>query len=319
MNKIGVQTKGILDVLCADAAISMIADAGFERIDFNLDTHLQNFEIYEREINSFFDKSEEELIAFFTPLKEAMKKYGISASQMHAPYPVLVYGHDKANKYMLENVIPKSFAIGSFLEIPYMVIHPYKQQYYTDKKTEREQNISFFEKMIPYIKRYHVSVLLEDLYENIGGRMVESVCNDPDETACDIDILNSMVGKINDTEAFGICVDSGHLNLVGQDPYRYITTLGKRVKALHLHDNDGVGDYHQLPYSYGGAGGNHQLGIDWESFTRALADIHYEGTLSFETFPCMGSFPEGVRASVLRTIAAVGRSFAGDIEKERAD
>ena len=40
----------------------------------------------------------------------------------------------------------------------------------------------------------------------------------------------------------------------------------------------------------------------------------YDGVLNFETFPSMNSFPESVKEEVLRTIAGIGRYFAGRIE-----
>lgn len=46
----------------------------------------------------------------------------------------------------------------------------------------------------------------------------------------------------------------------------------------------------------------------------ALADIGFDGTLSFETFPCMNSFPYGTRDEVLRTIHEVGVYIKGEID-----
>lgn len=36
------------------------------------------------------------------------------------------------------------------------------------------------------------------------------------------------------------CFDTGHANFVGIDFEKFITTLGNRLKVLHLHDNDGI-------------------------------------------------------------------------------
>ena len=44
--------------------------------------------------------------------------------------------------------------------------------------------------------------------------------------------------------------------------------------SLHVHDNNGHADQHQIP-------GNGT--IDWESFSKALREVGYKGTLSFET------------------------------------
>ena len=48
-----------------------------------------------------------------------------------------------------------------------------------------------------------------------------------------------------------------------------------------------------------------------KEFKKALNEISFGGTLSFETFPCMNSFPRGTRGEVLRTIKAIGEEMVG--------
>lgn len=49
----------------------------------------------------------------------------------------------------------------------------------------------------------------------------------------------------------------------------------------------------------------------------ALAEIGFDGTLSFETFPCVNSFPYGTKEEVLRTIHEVGEYIKGRVEAAR--
>ncbi|MBT4820554.1 MAG: sugar phosphate isomerase/epimerase, partial [Lentisphaerae bacterium] len=51
----------------------------------------------------------------------------------------------------------------------------------------------------------------------------------------------------------GLCYDSGHGNVTG-DGLDLLEKWQHRLIAVHLHDNDGTGDQHQLPY---------QGSIDW--------------------------------------------------------
>ena len=46
MVKVGVQTKGILPEMGIEHGVAMIAQAGFEMVDFNLDTFLKNSDVY---------------------------------------------------------------------------------------------------------------------------------------------------------------------------------------------------------------------------------------------------------------------------------
>lgn len=43
-------------------------------------------------MNRFFEQSMEELRQYFTSYQEGAEQYGLSWSQMHAPYPVWVLG-----------------------------------------------------------------------------------------------------------------------------------------------------------------------------------------------------------------------------------
>jgi len=53
-----------------------------------------------------------------------------------------------------------------------------------------------------------------------------------------------------------------------------VRTLGSRITTLHISDNDGEQERHQMP----GAGV-----IDWAEFTALLDEIGYAGPLMYET------------------------------------
>lgn len=309
MIKVGVQTKGILEKGMLEQGLDMIRKAGFDCVDFNLDAFLLNSDVYAGKLNDFFDKSQEELEKFFGQYRDLLRKYGIVPSQMHAPYPVSVFGKDVQNRYMTGQVIPKSFLIAFYLGIPYMVIHPWKLQYQLGKEEEKKQNMEYFKSLIPLIRKYHVMVCLENLYEGNGTRIVEGVGSNPMELVQWVEELNAYAGE----ELFGICLDTGHLNLMKRTPYQMITGVGEHLKILHLHDNDAVGDLHQMPYTFQ----NEEMdgmGIDWKEVLDGLREIQFEGTLSFETFPCMNSFPGAVKQQALNTIQDIGRYWGREIE-----
>ena len=55
MVKVGVQTKGILPEMGIEDGVAIIAGAGFEMVDFNLDTFLKNSDVYGGKNYKFFD------------------------------------------------------------------------------------------------------------------------------------------------------------------------------------------------------------------------------------------------------------------------
>lgn len=301
--KVGVQTKGILPEMGLEEGVALIVNAGFESVDFNLDTFLKNSDVYAGKINKFFDADLESLLAYFGEYKKAFEAHGIRPSQMHAPYPILVPTRGDVTDYMQETVIPKSIAIAGMMEIPWVVMHPFKLQYTYGIDVERAMNLKYFISLIPLLKAHHVGVCVENLYESVGGRITEGTCADPQDAIYYVDTLNQLAGE----ELFGCCLDTGHMELTHRGPADYIRQVGKRLKILHMHENDAIDDLHQMPYTFGS---KLEDGVDWDDFRKALDEIEFDGTLSFETFPCVNSFPRGARGEVLRTIREIGKEIA---------
>lgn len=114
-------------------------------------------------------------------------------------------------------------------------------------------------------------------------------------------------------EVLGFCFDTGHANLVGLDFEDFLTTLGSRLKVLHIHDNDGVADLHQVPFTFTRTREN-VTSTDWEGFIRGLRKIGFDHVLSFETAPVLTAFPQELKAQALTLIAQIGAYFAKKIE-----
>jgi len=137
------------------------------------------------------------------------------------------------------------------------------------------------------------------------GRAIRRACADADETCRYIDTLNEMAGE----ELFGFCYDVGHATIMSCNIYEDLKILGKRVKLLHIHENDGVCDRHCIPYTYK-AGGNKNV-TDWEDFLRGLKEIGYEGPLNFEIFASLLDVPNELVPEMLKLVNAIGRYFKG--------
>ena len=75
-----------------------------------------------------------------------------------------------------------------------------------------------------------------------------------------------------ESDKLKFCYDSGHENCFtpGTD---CLAKYGNKLAALHLHDNDGTGDQHRLPFS-----GT----VNWERKMKKLKELTYKGTLSLE-------------------------------------
>ena len=158
-------------------------------------------------------------------------------------------------------------------------------------------------------KEMGITICIENLYGGIGGHLVEGPCCDARKAAARIDRMNERY----QAEVLGFCFDTGHANLVGLDFEDFLTTLGSRLKVLHIHDNDGVADLHQIPFTFTRAREN-VTSTDWEGFIRGLRKIGFDQVLSFETAPVLTAFPQELKAQALTLIAQIGAYFAKKIE-----
>lgn len=99
-----------------------------------------------------------------------------------------------------------------------------------------------------------------------------------------------------DSPYVGMCYDSGHEHYWTQD-VDWLSLYGKRIFAIHLHDNAGDKDTHLIPFD-----GT----IDWDLKMRQIAKSSYTGTLTIEAeYNASGVYAEqGFEAFLLKTYKA---------------
>lgn len=310
--EIGVQSKGVVSEQNPLEGFEILKRAGFSCCDFSLNSYLMNSALYDFQLNDFFNRSANELADFFLPCIESAKAAGIRINQMHMPYPNYVPGApDELNAYLANVVAPKSMDICALFQCPYIVVHGFKlEQYLGSEEAEWKKTEGFLESLAPMAKKSGITICIENLYTSVGSHIVEGPCCDARKAAERIDRMNAKYGA----EVLGFCFDTGHANLVGIDMEDFITTLGVRLKVLHIHDNDGIGDLHQIPFTFTRSRENKSL-TDWEGFLRGLKKIRYDKVLSFETAPVLSAFPEVMKQDTLQFIARIGEYFAGELEE----
>lgn len=101
----------------------------------------------------------------------------------------------------------------------------------------------------------------------------------------------------------GICLDTGHLHLSRvqkglQHSHRdFILCAGDLLQALHITENNGLGDTHQMPFSA-------RYGIDWKEVMQALRDVNYRGLFNLELLgECNGPLPiKRAKLAFIRTM-----------------
>jgi len=76
-----------------------------------------------------------------------------------------------------------------------------------------------------------------------------------------------------DPRFLGLCYDSGHGN-IGTSGLDYLERFRNRLVSIHIHDNVGMQDQHDLPFS-----GT----VDWVRLSKIIATSSYDGCVSLES------------------------------------
>ena len=306
MLKVGVQSAGWYSKNDPMGSFRYIKECGFESIDFNIDHYLSTAKLVKEGVYpSFFDQSIEDILAFFTPLKEASEATGVEIGQMHAPFPVWFKDLDEVNDYIFM-ALDKCFAVAEYLNCPAIVVHPVNR---STKEKEWDTNLMIYRRLIPVIKKYKgVKICLENIFSRCPGRIIEGRLANVADACRMIDILNEEAGG----DYFGFCLDVGHANLTNRNIKEYVKELGKRLTILHIHDNSGHEDLHMIPYSYLATPSSHVC--DWNGFVEGLKEIGYPGVIAFETFRIFSAYPKAVHTQVLKLISGIGHYWAECID-----
>ena len=311
--KISVQSQDLVDDLGIQNAYRMIKNAGFEAIDWSLD-HAWKFKDLLRaerlENLSIFEKSQDEILAYYREELDAIRENGLAITQAHAPFPAYEPGRPDILEYAIriyKNMILFCDTVGC----PRLIIHGITKQERNPNATPADiarLNDKLYESLIPALQSTkNVTVCLENLFTNAtelhGHDFWEGHCSDPHLAVEIIDRLNEKAGKV----CFGLCLDTGHLNLLRKPFHSYVPILGKRICALHIHDNSQLNDSHMMPYT-----GT----VRWDDFLKEMKAIGYDKDLSFETFAQTqkSRLPKALLPTFLRSIADIGNYFREELQ-----
>ena len=305
MLKTGIQTAYILDQFGIEGGFRAIHEAGFDGVDFGVTCEVLNGRKISRGEfeDCIYSRSDEEILEYFRPYKEAAEKYGVAFSQAHAPFPSWIKDKPETNEYLI-HALEKALMVCGYLNCPYLIVHPFFPGYNDTLTSEEEWNINIesYSRLIPASKKYGVKVCLENMFTSSRRKIYAAICDNPDEVNRYIDTLNEIAGE----KCFAFCLDTGHALLVGSEIRTLINKLGNRIETLHIHDNDGRDDQHLSPY----------MGIlDWDRFIAGMRDIGYKGVLSFETAPTFNAFDRELMGDVLKLTGVTGKMFARRISE----
>ena len=257
--QIGISTDTIARQIRDEReAIRKYAEIGFETLDYSGYQHQDENSVYLKPDWEDYAKS----------LRETADACGIRFSQVHAPM-MEEPGKDPAEDLKIE--LTRRFFRGSeILGAPYLVIHP---RMFADGINGRNQekylsyNVNFYRQFIPLAEKHGIVIGLENMF----GWDPEKKALCPTTFSTVEEILECM--RRLDSDRFAVCLDTGHVNILGETPAAAARKIGSHLKLLHVHDNYGSQDEH-MACGYGS--------IDWDAFLTALKECGYTGSFSSE-------------------------------------
>lgn len=272
-------------------AIRIIAEAGYDSYDYSCHVCTDESPVYG-------DNYKE----YAAEIKAVADKYNIPCTQAHSHFPSARYGENEMNEIRFKKIV-RNIEFVSLLGGKTIVVHPITD--YPEECDIKQINIDFYNRLLPYCKKFNIKVCLENLYsidyeKGITFLAYTGIAEGFKE------YLEAL-----DPEWFTACVDIGHCGIVGETPKRMISVLGnKYVHALHVHDNDNETDIHTIPYL---------SKIDWEEVCKALADIDYDDEFTYEADNFLKGFPDELLQEVANFMCKVGRHLIKRIEELKAE
>ncbi len=244
----------------------------------------------------FFKLPEAEFKAEILRQRKLMEAEGMTVWQAHAPWrfpPKDATPEDRAERL---EAMRKAIRGTGYFGAPNFVIHalmPFGSHNPENAELMRDINAEFMSKLAKEAKEYGVKhINVENLpFPGLPINYTEQC----------LDFVKRM-NKETGSDIFKVCIDTGHSNFCGESPAAAVRMVGKEyLGTLHVHDNDGTADTHWLPGE-----GN----IDWDDFSNALAEIGFEGCMSFET-EVSNKIPVGEERERLEAqLADIGKKIA---------
>lgn len=166
----------------------------------------------------------------------------------------------------------------------------------------------YFFNMAKMAREYQVTLLLKNKTKEAGGHLVRGFCAEASDAVEWVDRLNRKLGY----DAYGFCVDTGICNICGNHIQSFIDTLGNRIKAVVLRENDGCRDMSMLPFTCAA------FETDWLGVIRGLRDIGFDGELAVDFSNTYASFSPLLRPALYPLVKRTAEYFRWQIGIESA-
>ncbi len=234
---------GLSDIFPTEALPAAFKSAGFDAMDFDLETVPAMGEEWQR-------------ICDLTAERASL--YSVALPFGHLPFKKIMNGGVEDKEQFMKNML-LAIEAGGRMGIRYGVIHPKNGP---DYETYFKKNVEYLEPLAEAAARVGMTLAIENMRspeEALGKHRFGSTAEEILALAEHLDATN--------------CWDFGHAHTSGVPQGDSLRLLGKRLSCLHINDNHAGLDEHLMPY-FGT--------IDWNEAMEGLADAGYKGAMNFE-------------------------------------
>ncbi|HHV60079.1 MAG TPA: sugar phosphate isomerase/epimerase [Clostridiaceae bacterium] len=239
-----------------EESMKMCREVGFKVLDASLHTALEKD-------NPLSSPDWEKWIDKIANEKE---KLGITFESAHLPFFTINdkrFEDEEEIEFFKNSLYRGIHACGS-LGVKWAVVHvAHKSEEQGFAPDIKKKAIEFYTPFIEAALKENVGIAFENT--TTGNKCVIRYMLTAWELADFIDTVNA--------PNVGACWDFGHANIIYKDQREALRTLGKRLKATHVHDNFGTTDAHMIPFT-----GN----IQWRPIMETLTEIGYDRAFTFE-------------------------------------
>lgn len=267
--------------------IRLIRDAGFRYIDLAISKSVLS------EDDSWRDEAKR--------YAEYADRFGVKYVQAHSPNGT-VLGPNSPDRWEEELFRAKrSLELCGMLGIPQLVIHAsYAKNSTMCKESWYAENEKFYRELLPIAEQTGVMILTENTtHANLGEGQFYMYTGKE---------MTEFIEYI-DHPLFQAVWDTGHGTTEGSQ-YDNIVALGKHLKGLHVHDNNGKADEHMIPYT--GV-------LNLDQVMNGLLDVGYEGYFTFEVLSALRAAqnPRQARQKFERDTRLANPTLEMQIDMER--
>lgn len=222
---------------------------------------------------------------FVQDVGRTLVQEGCIANQSHT----LFYNHQELDrKSFHEQMVLRCLKANDMLGIPVTVMHilRIKDLLCEDPKIGMQKNVAYFKE-------------IAELLEKQGIRTKVAIENGLTGLFHRADELLELLHRIGHPQ-FGLCWDTGHANITGQNQGDSIRLMKDALLCTHLNDNNAKQDQHVLPY-FGT--------VEFQPIMQALHAIEFSGVYTFESPGSTQFAPPALRKSLLGLSVEIGRNL----------